>query len=192
MNVDSRRLDGLPGVTSDALRLGGSAPSSESPSGSTGSDAFGRGHHDASSQAPTRTTSSRSASAASGTARAGLLLSEVLDSGLLGEGVISTLRHAAVTLCKVGPGSCQAVPELAVMMGTPVECSALRRRSRLVLPPGCRSSRGALLPTSVTSYLSSCVPCVAEPYCCDRIDLMSHTALGPEVPLFALAMGTCR
>jgi len=67
---------------------------------------------------------------------ASVLMSEVLDSGLLGEGVISTLRHAVAHLCSSSdlPMGCQSVPELAIFTVLPLECEALRRRTRLDMP----------------------------------------------------------
>lgn len=131
----------------------------------------------------------KSSTGAAARGRARLLLSEVLDSGLLGEGVLSTLRHAVTRLCEQGAGACQAVPELAVLLATPVECSALRRRTRLTLP---RGGAPGDLPPAAASYLGSCTPSLCEPYCCDRIDAVPHRTLGPEMPVFALAMGACR
>lgn len=55
---------------------------------------------------------------------ADLLISEVLDAGLIGEGVLTTLRHATASL--IAPDAA-IIPRRAVVSGIIVECPELRR-----------------------------------------------------------------
>jgi predicted RNA methylase/Flp pilus assembly protein TadD len=55
---------------------------------------------------------------------ADLLISEILDAGLLGEGVIRTFRHACATL--ITPGAA-IIPAGATVYGIVIECPELRR-----------------------------------------------------------------
>jgi tetratricopeptide (TPR) repeat protein len=55
---------------------------------------------------------------------ADLLISEILDAGLLGEGVMRTFRHAGATL--IAPDA-PIIPAGATVCGVLIECPALRR-----------------------------------------------------------------
>ena len=88
-----------------------------------------------------------SAEAATAADRYDLLVSEILDSSLLGEGVIPSLRDARERL--LAPDAV-VVPAVATVWGMPVECAALRRVAAPCAPsveagasPGAASSAAA-------------------------------------------------
>lgn len=59
--------------------------------------------------------------------RADVVLSEIVDSNLLGEGALATLKHAMIHLAK--PGA-RCIPESGILMAQPVQSDALTETMR--------------------------------------------------------------
>ncbi len=113
--------------------------------------------------------------------RASLLVSEVVDSGLLGEGVLPTLRHALRELLAVD-GQC--IPAGAVVAVEPVQCAALR--------DACVVSRDAAAHGGVDAarLAGASGGCVGEGYTCEtRAHLPGLASLGPPTPVLAFCFG---
>ena len=98
-----------------------------------------------------------------------VLVTEVVDCGLLGEGVLGTVRHALQTL--LAPGA-RCIPAGATVFATCVSSDYLRQK--IAVTAGGPHSIPAL----------SC----SAPYLCERLVAVPHTALSPSQPLFHVAL----
>ncbi|XP_062513751.1 protein arginine N-methyltransferase 9-like isoform X2 [Corticium candelabrum] len=65
--------------------------------------------------------------------RVSLVVTETVDAGLLGEGIVPTVRHAWKHLLDLRPSPTQSrvIPSSAVVYGCLIECEQVRRQSRL-------------------------------------------------------------
>lgn len=95
-----------------------------------------------------------------------LLVSEILDSGLLGERALPTLRHATRHLLAEG-GTC--IPAAATVMVQAIQCEWLRRQHVLSAP-----SAGAHAGFDVAAVAQLFAP---EPYTCEQLQQVPHKAL---------------
>ncbi|KAL4178750.1 hypothetical protein AMTRI_Chr13g116670 [Amborella trichopoda] len=107
--------------------------------------------------------------------RANILVSEILDSELLGEGLIPTLQHAHDTLLTSNP---QTVPYRATIYGQLVECAFLHKMHDLYSNEALASDDIHLVPTGLEtaiyvkpqqypfhcSALSKDIKALSEPY----------------------------
>ncbi|CAM9177188.1 unnamed protein product [Phaeothamnion confervicola] len=74
-----------------------------------------------------------------------VVVTELVDSGLLGEGIILALRHAVSEL--LAPGG-EVIPRAATVWASPLECAEVRRRSAVLSAP---ANAGAFGPGSRNS-----------------------------------------
>uniref|UniRef100_A0A146M1D5 Uncharacterized protein n=1 Tax=Lygus hesperus TaxID=30085 RepID=A0A146M1D5_LYGHE len=71
--------------------------------------------------------------------RCSLVVTETMDSGLLGEHLLSTLDHAwDHLLLPPSPSMPRVIPSGATVFGTPIQSNKIARKNRLL--PACRSS----------------------------------------------------
>ena len=112
-------------------------------------------------------------------ARASLIVSEVVDSGLLGEGVLATMRHALREL--LAPGG-QVIPCGAVVYVEPVECAGLRG--------ACAVSRDARDHGGMDAAGLAAGIAMEEGYTCEtRAQLRGLVSLGPRCCAMAIVFG---
>ena len=98
-----------------------------------------------------------------------LLVSEILDSGLLGERALPTLRHATQHLLAEG-GTC--IPAAATVVVQAIECEWLRLQ-HLLSPASANAHAGF----DVAGIAQLFAP---EPYTCEQLQHVPHKALtGP-------------
>ena len=104
--------------------------------------------------------------------KADVIVSEILDSGLLGERVLPSLRHAVQHLL-APDGIC--IPAFATVYVQCIECEALRRQSVPAAQP---------LGTPATGPLPN--PRVCDLYTCEQLGRIHHRALTKPVPLVTI------
>nr|XP_058922709.1 protein arginine N-methyltransferase 9 isoform X2 [Kogia breviceps] len=110
--------------------------------------------------------------------RVSLVVTETVDAGLFGEGILESLIHAWEHLLlqpktKGENGNCEkygkVIPASAVIFGVAVECAEIRRRHRV----GIKDIAGICLPTSVKfqspAYSSVDAEETVEPYTTEKM-----------------------
>jgi len=105
---------------------------------------------------------------------ADIVVTELVDAGLLGEHVIPVLRHAFGALA-AATGSRIVIPHRACVSIALIESAALRRRRRLLSPAegGMAAAVAALRPEAFVCHRLS------DAYTCEPLDLLPHRQLAP-------------
>ena len=107
-----------------------------------------------------------------------LLVSEILDSGLLGERVLPSLRHAIKHL--LAPGGC-CIPAAATVIVQCIECPQLRRQHVLSGDHASDHAGFGLTQDVVRLW-------VDEPYTCEQLANFPHRVLTDSKPILHLRL----
>ncbi|XP_063776654.1 protein arginine N-methyltransferase 9 isoform X3 [Pseudophryne corroboree] len=105
-----------------------------------------------------------------------LVVTETVDAGLFGEGIVETLIHAWKNLllqpkptCGTGEGYGQVIPAGAVVYGMAVECLEIRRHHRVFVSEVAGVNLGAAVRFSSPVHSSHKANDVTEPYATEKI-----------------------